>query len=224
MRSATSLFVLMILLVSCRAHKIQPTVEEPLQVPQVLVLSVGAADLRDLDEGKSIVTHDQLGADRCHFPSLQIGKDAWLHATTVDGRLTIGGEGRFYGAKVGGEVCVGDDLFACHSHFYEAVHVEGDVTAVDTHFNGLLCATAEIIDLTDVRAQSIYVKATGPYYDKQLVYIKGNTCIAGDITFESERGRVIFDIHTRVEGTIKGGHALPSYECDRIILESNRSH
>lgn len=237
MRSATSLFLAMILLASCRMYKVQqvqPVMEEPVvekpvpeenlkpRVPQVLVLSVGAADLRGLDEGRSIITHDQLGVDRCHFPSLQIGKDGWLHATTVDGQLTIGGEGRFYGTKVGGEVCVGDDLYACHSQFQGAVDVEGDVIAVDTQFNGPLSATAEIIELTDVQAQSIYVKATGPYYDKQLVYIKGTTCISGDITFESERGRVIFDINTRMEGTIKGGHALPSYECGRIILESNR--
>lgn len=221
-----SLLLSAVLLSGCRTHKappaVEPVVEAAQPLPKHLVLSIGPADLKDQWEGHSISTHDQLGADRCAFSALQIGKDAWLHATTVAERISVGGDARFCGSRIAGPVCVQGTIHATASHFSDIVDAGGDVTAVNTTFCGLLQAKAEIIDLTDVKAQSIYVKATGPYYDKQLVYIKGNTVIEGDVIFESERGRVIYDIHARVKGSIRGGHELPSYECDRIILESNR--
>lgn len=217
-------FFSILLTVSCRTRTtIQeiPQIQEQPYIPKYLMLSVGPANLKDQKEGHSIVTEDDFGADRCEFHSLKIGKEAWLHATTVAENVIAGGEARFYGSKVKGSVHVCGQLHAQCSQFSGCVDVEDDVIAVDTVFCGLLQAKAEIIDLTNVKAQTIYVKATGPYYDKQLVYIKGHSVIAGDVIFESERGRVIYDINSQVLGSIRGGHAIPSYECDRIMLESN---
>lgn len=219
---AALLFILIGLFSSCKSHKsVVVQEEEKPYIPKYLVLSVGAVDLKDQKEGQSILTHDQLGADRCEFHSLQVGKDAWIHATTIADKIEVGGEGRFYGSRVRGEAKIEGKLYAHCAQFSSCVDVGDDVTAVDSVFQGTLQAKAEIIDLTNVKAQSIFVKATGPYYDKQLVYIKGNTVIEGDVTFESERGRVIYDIHSQVKGSIRGGHSIPSYECDRMILESN---
>lgn len=222
-RLALSLTIFATLLFSCRGHQ-PPPVEippPPPALPQWVVLSKGAVDLSDQVEERSISTKDQLGADRCTFAALQIGKDAWLHSSRVADSLTIGGDARFYGSRISGAVNVQGGIHSHHSNFSAAVECGADITAVDTVFDDLLQAKAEIIDLTNVKAKSIFVKATGPYYDKQLVYIKGNTVIEGDVIFESERGRVIYDINSQVLGSIRGGHAIPSYECDRIILESN---
>lgn len=226
MTRPVALFILFAFLVaSCKSQKVVVVQEEVYErkhfIPRCIVLSGGPTDIKDQKDEQSIITQDQLGADRCVFHSLKVGKDAWIHATTINENITVGGEARFYGSRVQGETQVEGKLHAHCAQFSSCVDVGDDVTAVETTFCGGLQAKAEIIDLTNVKAQSIFVKATGPYYDKQLVYIKGNTVIEGDVIFESERGRVIYDFNAQVKGSIRGGHALPSYECGRIILESN---
>lgn len=189
-------------------------------LPQWVVLSKGAVELWDQNENRSLSIDDQLVAERSTFAFLKVGKDAWLNNCRVNENLTVGGEGRFYKSNVGGTVKVEGDIYAQCSTFAQIVDSNGDVTAVDTVFNDLLQAKAEIIDLTNVQAETIFIKATGPYYDKQLVYLKGNTLIKGDIIFESERGRVICNNGCVVYGCILGGRKIQSYENERIRIQN----
>jgi hypothetical protein len=85
--------------------------------------------------------------------------------------------------------------------------VDGNIVASESSFGDIELGTTgnkdtyEIV-LLDSKAKNILFKQTKS--ESQRIYLEGKTIIEGDITFESNNGKVIFSMEAKVKGKIHG--------------------
>lgn len=155
-----------------------------------------------------VITDESLTAICSDVGGVCVGENAWISSSFVRGGARIEGTAHIYESEVSGPVHVGEELIACGAKFKADVQVEGNITAQDSCFEGALTATADIVCLTNTKTGALCIKDCGPYWDKQIIRIRNGSVVAGDITFESGRGRVMIDDSSRFIGTLCGGRFL----------------
>lgn len=160
-----------------------------------------------------VMTEEWLTADCSEIASLCIGGKAWIRDSKINGMSSLGDTARLYDSEFCGELAIGGELFSQGTTFHAPVTVCGDVTAERCCFEQLLTAKAEIIRLSNTDAACIYVEATGPYYDPQVIRLAKGSVVYGDIVFESGRGKIVMDNSSAICGCIYGGHIIKPFDC-----------
>jgi cytoskeletal protein CcmA (bactofilin family) len=155
-----------------------------------------------------VLTDESLTALSSDIGGVCVGENAWICDSSIRGSAHIQKELQIYQSEVLGDLFVGKELVASEVHFAEDVTVEGNVTAQNSTFEGTLTATADIVCLSHTQAKSIRIKDCGPYWDKQIVRLRQESVVEGDIIFESGRGRLLMDDCSRFKGTLSGGQFL----------------
>lgn len=175
----------------------------------------GPVYLNDAWIVNGVLSDQSLTAENSDVASLSIGGDAWIRKTIVRGNSSIGKQARVFNSHFLGNLSVGKELDAFCTIFEGEVCVNGYLGANYSQFNDALSARTGLITLKGTQTQSIYVYHHGPYFDQQVILIEEGSVVDGDITFESQRGRVILDKTSKVTGNIIGGHVIECFEGDK---------
>lgn len=152
-----------------------------------------------------VLTDESLTSLSSDIGGVCVGGNAWICDSHIRGSAHIQKELQIFDSEVLGDLFVGEELRASGVKFASDVTVEGNVTAQNTVFEGTLTATADIVCLSHTQAKLIRIKDCGPYWDKQIVRLRQESVVEGDIIFESGRGRLLMDDCSRFKGTLCGG-------------------
>jgi hypothetical protein len=173
----------------------------------------GSLELDHVNVSHRIFNDQSLNANNSHIGGFCIGDKVRLCGCFVYEDSEIGKEGLVYGTEIFGNLIINGSLTAQNSVFHQNVTVFGDVDAQDSCFEEELKATAEFVCMNNVAAHDVCICAIGPY-TLQVVYLKNQSVIHGDIYFPSGQGRIILDATSHIEGQIYGGciiQSSPSY-------------
>lgn len=107
-------------------------------------------------------------------------KDVYLNALKVSGKATI------YNSKIRGASKISGLLDTYHTKFYQKITISSDKTY-----------------LTDSYSRDIEVSRGG---DKQILCLKNNTVVDGNIRFTTNRGMVVIDKSSKITGRVIGGY------------------
>jgi hypothetical protein len=164
-----------------------------------------------------VTTDQDLDAEYSSVGSIWIGGELWANQSTINDDACVGCSARIKCTDIFGTLWTGGNLDAEESSFHEDVSISGNVTAECCEFYGTLNACAEIITLCNVTANDIYVYPRGPSFDIQILYLKNDTVVHGDIYFASGRGKVLRQPSCVIEGDIYGERELSPYECHKYL-------
>lgn len=229
------LFLIFLLLTSCRANKTVVSVPVPPQqvhmdqhelpftasdgdtqyengLYSVLQNANGPLELYHTKVTNYVMTDQKLATDGSELGGVNVGGKAWIHQSTIHDGSYFHDSVRFTQSQAFANLTICGDLYACESFFKGDVNVEGELTAECSDFQGLLTAKAEMVDLQSSHVADLVVEETGPYYDHQVVRLANGTLITGDITFESGHGRVCIEKGSSLQGQVYGGQIIaPHY-------------
>ena len=143
-------------------------------------------------------------ADRV-FESLTINGAAQLQRIVVHNNATVNGSLQGEGVEVHAMLTVNGACHLQNSAVKGLVRVNGVLRADRCNFADIDIVTSEM-GLRDSKAQSIIVRAqSGTLHDEQQVVHLDNTIIAGSITFENGKGRVVLTNNAKITGQVIGG-------------------
>ncbi len=100
-----------------------------------------------------------------------------------------------------GSLQVSGPVTATHIEVSKQAEVFGPLTVTDGRFENII-VTADTITLENVTAKDITIKPTKE--PEQVLILKGDTNISGNILFESGRGVIQHDDKVIIHGTVSG--------------------
>jgi hypothetical protein len=166
---------------------------------------------------EGVSTDQDVDAECSSIGKVWSGGELWTNQTNISGDACVGCSARIKCSDICGTLWTGGDLHAEESSFYQDVSICGNVSAECCEFNGTLSTCSEIITLSNVTANDIYVYPRGPSFDIQILYLKNDTVVHGDVYFASGRGKVLRQPSCLIEGDIYGERELSPYECHKYL-------
>jgi hypothetical protein len=166
---------------------------------------------------EGVVTDKDLDAECSSLGKVWIGGELWTDQTSISDDSCVGCSANIKCTEVCGTLWTGGDLVAEESAFYQDISISGNVSAECCEFYGTLNACAEIITLSNVTANDIYVYPSGPSFDVQILYLKNDTVVHGDVYFASGRGKILRHPTSIINGDIYGERELSPYECHKYL-------
>lgn len=89
-------------------------------------------------------------------------------------------------------------------------HFSGKVTASDCQSFEKFILFAQKTDFSNCHFQDLLIKKNPYFNTKQIIRLKNNSVVNGDITFESGNGEVYLDNSSQVKGEVHGGKKVYS--------------
>lgn len=155
----------------------------------------GPIDLMRVWVASGIKTDEGLYAECSEIAGLHIGTEAIIKHSIVGGDSYIG-------EKAYSKLDVDDTTF------YGPVFVHGNVMAVNSSFKDLLKTSAQIMCLSCTVTESIQVSPSSNCYDTPVIKLSYGSIVKGDIHFASNKGLVIVDDSSYVNGGVYGGEVV----------------
>lgn len=115
----------------------------------------------------------------------------------------LNGKSEINNSRINGTFDSNGALSLNHVNFAGDVSLNGRLEAKYTAFNGNISANSEYIELVKTQVKKIHVRAGR----NPVVKLVDGSIVAGDIVFESGKGKVIIDKESRVLGSVYSGMA-----------------
>jgi hypothetical protein len=127
--------------------------------------------------------------------TLQIKDSEVSESTQVNGTLTVENS-ELNALNVNGSISLDESVIK------GAVTVNGTLEATKSRFQNTITAITKRLCLSGSTAVDVLIKNSS---DSEEIILSGGTKIAGSITFESGKGKVIIKDSSEVTGEVRGG-------------------